>query len=80
MRRLLASGVPSGLFIEFSPKQLRGAGSSPEAFWQILTESGYAGFALNDGGGDLTPITDTAAFTEAYAVGHPNIWAERATA
>ena len=76
MRRLIAASAPVGMFIEFSPTQLRGAGAGPETFWEVLSELGYVPHALDDGGG-LTPIMDTRAFTDRYSEGHANIWAAR---
>ncbi len=76
MRRLIARSAPAGMFIEFSPTQLRGAGASAETFWELLAELGYVPHALDDGG-RLTPIEDTRAFSESYGEGHANIWAVR---
>ena len=37
-RQTLARLKPRWMLIEFSPEHLRGAGSTPEAFWTLLDE------------------------------------------
>jgi FkbM family methyltransferase len=76
MRRIFAENPPGGLFIEFSPAQLRAAGATPDAFWKILAGAGYGAYELGEDGG-LVAISDTATFSARYAEGHTNIWAAR---
>jgi FkbM family methyltransferase len=74
MRDIMGKSPPAWMFIEFSPVQLRGAGASSEAFWQVLAGDGYICYFLNDQG-QLRKISDTPAFTKAHARSESNIWA-----
>jgi FkbM family methyltransferase len=74
MRRLFAASAPAGMFIEFSPTHLRGAGASSEAFWEVLAEAGYVSYVMDDEG-RLNPVGDTRAFSETLTRGRTNIWA-----
>jgi FkbM family methyltransferase len=40
MREIMVKSPPAWMFVEFCPKQLKGAGASSEAFWQVLAGSG----------------------------------------
>lgn len=74
MREIMATSPPARMLIEFSPGQLRGAGTSPEAFWQALAGAGYDFYSIH-AGGQVRKIWDTPAFTDAHAKGDTNIWA-----
>ena len=65
---------PAWMFIEFCPKQLRGAGSSAEEFWDLLKGRGYRSYSIEDRG-DLRLIPDTGAFTRTQAGSYTNILA-----
>ncbi len=78
MRHLMETRPPAWMFIEFSPRQLRGAGASPEEFWEELAEDGYVGYELDDRGA-VTRIADPRAFTEAHAEGTTDVWAVHKT-
>ncbi len=74
MRDILTRTPPGWMFIEFSPRQLRAAGASPEEFWEVLAESGYRPHSIGHHG-QLRRIPDTGAFTELQAATYTNIWA-----
>ncbi|PYQ64426.1 MAG: hypothetical protein DMF53_07415 [Acidobacteria bacterium] len=65
---------PRWVLIEFSPEHLRGAGSSPEAFWAILGELGYEPWGFGEGG-EAFRIEDTGAFTRRWEGGYTDVWA-----
>ena len=67
---------PAWMFIEFSPPHLRDAGSSPEAFWQILEEYGYEAHSLI-ADGTTRPIADRVVFTRQLKGGYTDVWAKR---
>jgi FkbM family methyltransferase len=67
---------PRWMLIEFSPEHLRGAGSSPEAFWGILAELGYEPWGFGEDGSALR-IADTAAFTRRWEGGYTDVWAKQ---
>ena len=74
MREVMARTPPAWMFIEFCPAQLRGAGSRPEEFWDLLAESGYRSLSIEHRG-ELRAIRDTRAFTELQSGSFTNIWA-----
>ena len=74
MSETMARTPPAWMFIEFGPAQLRGAGASPEEFWDLLDERGYRSYS-SEGHGELQRIRDTRAFTEAHARSFTNILA-----
>jgi len=74
MRGIMTRQPPAWMFIEFSPGQLRAAGSSPEEFWEVLADYGYRPHSI-DPRGKLRLIHDTRTFTEAQAGSFTNIWA-----
>jgi FkbM family methyltransferase len=74
-RKTLGRLRPRWLLIEFSPEHLRGAGSSPEAFWKILDEVGFEPWGF-EGDGKVFRIEDTAAFSRAYEDGYTDVWAK----
>lgn len=73
-RETLRRTQPAWMLIEFSPEHLRGAGSSPEAFWEALAEHGYEPWSLD---GEPAAIRDTAAFTRRFEDGYTDVWARR---
>ncbi|HET9209405.1 MAG TPA: FkbM family methyltransferase [Thermoanaerobaculia bacterium] len=75
-RETLARLKPRWMLIEFSPEHLRGAGSSPEAFWQMLGELGYEPWGFGEDG-EAFRIEDTGAFTRRYESGYTDVWARR---
>jgi FkbM family methyltransferase len=75
-RKTLAQVRPRWMFVEFSPEHLRGAGSSPEAFWEILAGLGFEPWGFDDAGRPFR-IGDTAAFTRRYEQGYTDVWARR---
>lgn len=75
-RKTLTNLKPRWMLIEFSPMHLRGAGSSPEAFWTILGELGYEPWGFGEDG-EAFRIGDTAAFTRRYEEGYTDVWARR---
>jgi FkbM family methyltransferase len=75
-RQTLTRLKPRWLLIEFSPEHLRGAGSSPEAFWAILGELGLEPWGF-DQDGKAFPIPDRQAFTRRFELGYTDIWAKR---
>ncbi len=74
MRGIMTRRPPAWMFIEFSPAQLRRAGSSPEEFWELLAGYGYRPHSIEPRG-ELRAIRDTRAFTELQARSFTNIWA-----
>jgi FkbM family methyltransferase len=74
MRGIMTRRPPAWMFIEFSPAQLCGAGSSPQEFWEVLAECGYLPHSIEPGG-ELRIIRDTRAFTERHVTTFTNIWA-----
>ncbi|MFL6232579.1 MAG: FkbM family methyltransferase [Thermoanaerobaculia bacterium] len=76
-RKTLARVKPRWMLIEFSPEHLRGAGSSPEAFWAILEELGFEPWGFGEDG-EAFRIEDTGAFTRRYEEGYTDVWARRA--
>ncbi len=76
MEHLLKTAPPSWMLLEFSPRQLREAGATPETFWSLLTEAGYSGYAF-DADDRLEPVGDTALFSETYVERETNVWAVR---
>jgi FkbM family methyltransferase len=74
MSETMARTPPAWMFIEFCPAQLRGAGSSPEEFWDLLEERGYRSYSI-ESGGELRAIPDSRAFTESQARSFTNILA-----
>lgn len=75
-RQTLLRTRPRWMLIEFSPEHLRGAGSSPEAFWKILDDLGFEPWGF-DQEGRAFRIEDTAAFTGQYEMGYTDVWAKR---
>jgi FkbM family methyltransferase len=75
-RKTLARLKPRWMLIEFSPEHLRGAGSSPEAFWAILGELGFEPWGFEEGG-EAFRIADTGAFTRRWEGGYTDVWARR---
>jgi FkbM family methyltransferase len=75
-RRTLTNLKPRWMLIEFSPVHLRGAGSSPEAFWAILGELGYEPWGFGEGG-EAFRIGDTEVFTRRWEGGYTDVWARR---
>jgi FkbM family methyltransferase len=75
-RKTLTRLKPPWMLIEFSPEHLRGAGSSPEAFWAILDELGYEPWGFGKSG-EAFRIVDTAAFTRRFESGYTDVWAKR---
>jgi FkbM family methyltransferase len=75
-RKTLARLKPRWLLIEFSPEHLRGAGSSPEAFWAILGELGFEPWGFEENG-EVFRIVDTAAFTRRWEEEYTDVWARR---
>jgi FkbM family methyltransferase len=75
-RRSLARLKPRWMLIEFSPEHLRGAGSSPEAFWAILAGLGFEPWGLDETGRAFR-IGDAGAFTRRYEEGYTDVWARR---
>lgn len=67
---------PRWMLIEFSPEHLRGAGSSPEAFWGILGELGYEPWGFGEDG-EAFRIGDTEAFTRQWEGGYTDVWVKR---
>jgi FkbM family methyltransferase len=76
-RKTIARLKPRWMLIEFSPEHLRGAGSSPEAFWAILGELGYEPWGVEENG-EAFRIGDLGAFSRQYADGYTDVWARRA--
>lgn len=76
-RKTLARLEPRWMLIEFSPEHLRGAGTTPEAFWAILAELGYEPWGFGEDG-EAFRIGDTGAFTRRYEGGYTDVWARRA--
>lgn len=74
MKEVLSRTKPLWLFLELSPDHLGGAGSSPEAFWQVLDDAGYEPFSLGDDG-SASPIADRLAFSTALGDGYTDVWA-----
>ena len=74
-RQTLARLKPRWMLIEFSPEHLRGAGSTPEAFWKILDDLGFEPWGFDDSGKTFR-IEDTAAFTREYENGYTDVWAK----
>jgi len=74
MAEIMASRPPAWIFIEFSPEQLAGEGSTAEEFWSLLAEGGYNVRALRERGG-LEQIANRAAFTRDHVHTHTNLWA-----
>lgn len=70
---------PRWMLIEFSPEHLRGAGSSPEAFWGILGEMGYEPWGFEEDG-KVFRIADTAVFTRRFEDGYTDVWAKSSAA
>ncbi len=64
------------MLIEFSPEHLRGAGTSPEAFWAILAELGYEAWGFGEDG-EAFRIGDTAEFSRRWEGGYTDVWARR---
>ncbi|HEY4594009.1 MAG TPA: FkbM family methyltransferase, partial [Thermoanaerobaculia bacterium] len=64
---------PRWMLIEFSLEHLRGAGSSPEAFWGILAELGYEPWGFGEDG-EAVRIADTRAFTRRWEGGYTDVW------
>lgn len=64
------------MLIEFSPEHLRGAGTSPEAFWAILAELGYEAWGFGEDG-EAFRIGDVGAFTRRWEGGYTDVWARR---
>ena len=75
-RKTVSRVRPRWLFIEFSPKHLRSAGSSPEAFWEILNELGFEPWGFDEAGRP-SPVEDTAAFSRRHEDGYTDVWARR---
>jgi len=75
-RKTLTNLKPRWMLIEFSPEHLRGAGSSPEAFWGILAELGYEPWGFGEDG-EAVRIADTRAFTRRWEGGYTDVWARR---
>jgi FkbM family methyltransferase len=74
MRETMSRHPPAWMFIEFCPKQLVGAGETPEAFWQALAADGYESYAT-EGSERGRRILDTAAFTREHGHSYTNVWA-----
>jgi FkbM family methyltransferase len=72
MRGLMASRPPPWMLVEFSPRHLRSAGESPEAFWTAFAERGYEFYLLAEEG-RAERICDTGAFSEAHSRGAINV-------
>jgi FkbM family methyltransferase len=75
-RQTLLRVRPTWMFLEFAPELLVCAGSSPEAFWEILNELGYEPWGFDEAGRPFR-IEDTAAFTRRYEQGYTDVWARR---
>jgi len=75
-RKTLARLKPRWLLIEFSPEHLRGAASSPEAFWGLLDELGFEPWGFGEDG-EAFRIEDTGAFTRRWEGGYTDVWAKR---
>lgn len=75
-RQTLLRLRPGWMLVEFAPELLTGAGSSPEAFWEILAGLGYEPWAFDDAGRPFR-VEDTAAFTRRYEQGYTDVWARR---
>ena len=75
-RRTLLRLRPRWMLVEFAPELLTGAGSSPEAFWEILGELGFEPWAFDEGGRPCR-IEDRAVFTRRYEHGYTDVWAQR---
>lgn len=73
-RQTLLRVRPRWMVLEFAPELLTGAGSSPEAFWEILAELGFEPYSIEPDGRTL-PITDTKEFTRRYEQGYTDVWA-----
>jgi FkbM family methyltransferase len=73
MEGVMATTPPAWMFVEFCPAQLRGAGSTPEEFWDLLAQRGYRSYSIEDRG-CLQRIRDTPAFTASHARSFTNIW------
>ena len=67
---------PRWMLIELSPEHLRGAGTTPEAFWGILGELGYEPWGFGEDG-EAFRIGDTGLFSQRYADGYTDVWARR---
>ena len=78
-RKTLARLKPRWMLIEFSPEHLRGAGSSPEAFWAILAELGYEPWGFEENG-TVFRIADTTVFTRRFEDGYTDVWAKSSAA
>jgi FkbM family methyltransferase len=74
-RKTLARLKPRWMLIEFSPEHLRGAGSTPEEFWEILDELGFEPWGF-DASGKTFRIEDRKAFTREYEDGYTDVWAK----
>jgi len=74
-RKELGRLKPRWMLIEFSPEHLRGAGSSPEAFWTILDELGFEPWGFDEDG-EVFRIEDTGAFSRAYEDWYTDVWAK----
>ncbi|HEY0557506.1 MAG TPA: FkbM family methyltransferase [Thermoanaerobaculia bacterium] len=74
-RKELGRLKPRWMLIEFSPEHLRGAGSSPEAFWKILYEVGFEPWGFDEDG-KVFRIEDREAFSRAYEDGYTDVWAK----
>jgi FkbM family methyltransferase len=77
-RKMLARAKPRWMLIEFSPEHLRGAGSSPEAFWRILEDLGFEPWGFDEKG-EPVRIEDTEAFSRRWEDGYTDVWARRAS-
>jgi FkbM family methyltransferase len=67
---------PAWLLVEFSPEHLRGAGSTPEDFWKILSDLGFKPWGFDKDGRPFR-IEDTAAFTREHETTYTDVWARR---
>ena len=76
-RETLRRTRPLWMLIELSPDHLRGAGSSPEAFWEILEDLGYEPWGLDGADGQPFLIADRAAFAQDLGAGYTDVWAKR---
>jgi FkbM family methyltransferase len=75
-RQTLLRLRPRWMLLELAPELLTGAGSSPEAFWEILAELGFEPHSIEPDGRTL-PITDTGELTRRYEQSYTDVWARR---
>ena len=74
MRCSIEQFRPQWLFLEFSPSDLSGAGSSDREFWSLLRDLGYTPHSF-DAAFQAVPIADEAAFAAGVGDGYTNVFA-----